>query len=247
MKKDYPEQLAKDLKHLHGSDKLDLSSIRVEYPEAEKIPAAGQLRAGSAGVLGLCWPSEFEVTIEADDALDRMSRRDTYDLMAAVKEQLAETEESVFKARLSDDMERVKEDSVVGDMWYVGFQEEAVKGPEHFCLKTKKYEYRDAWQAYSYYRNGTRFYAGPPDGEEDEPKVTPGPVYYSDEQPSSSSGRGRAPAAGFDSPRSLPDYDDNDPYDVYDYDDPEDFYYDNEDLFDDYEEAEDYYYDAWGE
>ena len=83
--------------------------------------------------------------------------------------------------------------------------------------------------------------------EEDEPKVTPGPVYYSDEQPSSSSGRGRAPAAGFDSPRSLPDYDDNDPYDVYDYDDPEDFYYDNEDLFDDYEEAEDYYYDAWGE
>ena len=77
--------------------------------------------------------------------------------------------------------------------------------------------------------------------------MTPGPVYYSDEQPSSSSGRGRAPAAGFDSPRSLPDYDDNDPYDVHDYDDPEDFYYDNEDLFDDYEEAEDYYYDAWGE
>ena len=247
MKKDYPEQLSKDLKHLHGSDKLDLSSIRVEYPEAEKIPAAEQLRAGSAGVLGLCWPSEFEVTIEADDALDRMSRRDTYDLMAAVKEQLAETEESVFKARLSDDMERVKEDSVVGDMWYVGFQEEAVKGPEHFCLKTKKYEYRDAWQAYSYYRNGTRFYAGPPDGEEDEPKVTPGPVYYADEHPSSSSGASPGPAAGRSVPRSLPDYDDNDPYDVYDYDDPEDFYYDNEDLFDDYEEAEDYYYDAWGE
>ena len=247
MKKDYPEQLSKDLKHLHGSDKLDLSSIRVEYPEAEKIPAAEQLRAGSAGVLGLCWPSEFEVTIEADDALDRMSRRDTYDLMAAVKEQLAETEESVFKARLSDDMERVKEDSVVGDMWYVGFQEEAVKGPEHFCLKTKKYEYRDAWQAYSYYQNGTRFYAGPPDGEEDEPKVTPGPVYYADEHPSSSSGASPGPAAGRSVPRSLPDYDDNDPYDVYDYDDPEDFYYDNEDLFDDYEEAEDYYYDAWGE
>ena len=247
MKKDYPEQLSKDLKHLHGSDKLDLSSIRVEYPEAEKIPAAEQLRAGSAGVLGLCWPSEFEVTIEADDALDRMSRRDTYDLMAAVKEQLAETEESVFKARLSDDMERVKEDSVVGDMWYVGFQEEAVQGPEHFCLKTKKYEYRDAWQAYSYYRNGTRFYAGPPDGEEDEPKVTPGPVYYADEHPSSSSGASPGPAAGRSVPRSLPDYDDNDPYDVYDYDDPEDFYYDNEDLFDDYEEAEDYYYDAWGE
>ena len=117
----------------------------------------------------------------------------------------------------------------------------------YFCLKTKKYEYRDAWQAYSYYKNGTRYYAGPPDDEKTEPKVTPGPVYYSDEQPSSSSGRGRAPAAGFDSPRSLPDYDDNDPYDVHDYDDPEDFYYDNEDLFDDYEEAEDYYYDAWGE
>ena len=59
------------------------------------------------------------MTIEADDALDRMSRRDIYDLMAAVQAQLAETEESVFKARLSDDMERVKEDSVVGDMWYV--------------------------------------------------------------------------------------------------------------------------------
>ena len=247
MKKDYPEQLSKDLKHLHGSDKLDLSSIRVEYPEAEKIPAAEQLRAGSAGVLGLCWPSEFEVTIEADDALDRMSRRDTYDLMAAVKEQLAETEEEVFRAKLSDEMERMKEDDVVGDMWYVGFQEEAVKGPEHFCLKTKKYEYRDAGQAYSYYKNGTRYYAGPPDDEKTEPKVTPGPVYYADEHPSSSSGASPGPAAGRSVPRSLPDYDDNDPYDVYDYDDPEDFYYDNEDLFDDYEEAEDYYYDAWGE
>ena len=146
-----------------------------------------------------------------------------------------------------NDMERVKEDSVVGDMWYVGFQEEAVKGPEHFCLKTKKYEYRDAWQAYSYYKNGTRYYAGPPDDEKTEPKVTPGPVYYADEHPSSSSGASPGPAAGRSVPRSLPDYDDNDPYDVYDYDDPEDFYYDNEDLFDDYEEAEDYYYDAWGE
>lgn len=34
-------------------------------------------------------------------------------------------------------------------------------------------------------------------------------------------------------------------YDVYDYDDPEDFYYDNEDDFDSYEDAEDYYDDAW--
>jgi hypothetical protein len=35
----------------------------------------------------------------------------------------------------------------------------------------------------------------------------------------------------------------SDPYDVYDYDDPEDFYYDNEDDFDGYEDAEDYFYD----
>jgi hypothetical protein len=44
----------------------------------------------------------------------------------------------------------------------------------------------------------------------------------------------------------TPSYDD-DPYNVYDYDDPEDFYYDNEDDFEDYEDAEDYYYDAKGE
>ena len=37
----------------------------------------------------------------------------------------------------------------------------------------------------------------------------------------------------------------NDPYDVYDYDDPEDFYYDHEDEFEDYEDAEDYYDEAW--
>ena len=35
----------------------------------------------------------------------------------------------------------------------------------------------------------------------------------------------------------------DDPYDVYDYDDPEDFYYDNYDEFFDYEDAEDYFYD----
>ena len=33
----------------------------------------------------------------------------------------------------------------------------------------------------------------------------------------------------------------DDPYNVYDYSDPEDFYYDNYDDFWDYEEAEDYY------
>lgn len=36
-----------------------------------------------------------------------------------------------------------------------------------------------------------------------------------------------------------------DPYDVYDYWDPEDFYYDWEEDFDGYEDAEDYWYDAW--
>lgn len=40
-------------------------------------------------------------------------------------------------------------------------------------------------------------------------------------------------------------YVDDDPYDVYDYWDPEDFYEDNYDDFYDYEDAEDYYYEAW--
>lgn len=35
-----------------------------------------------------------------------------------------------------------------------------------------------------------------------------------------------------------------DDYDVYDYDDPEDFYYDHEDEFEDYEDAEDYWDEA---
>ncbi|MDD6441944.1 MAG: hypothetical protein PUG71_07545 [bacterium] len=39
----------------------------------------------------------------------------------------------------------------------------------------------------------------------------------------------------------------DDPYDVYDYSDPEDFYYDNYDDFYDYEDAEDYYDEAWDE
>lgn len=37
----------------------------------------------------------------------------------------------------------------------------------------------------------------------------------------------------------------SDPYDVYDYDDPEEFYDYNYDDFYDYDEAEEYYYDAW--
>ena len=44
-----------------------------------------------------------------------------------------------------------------------------------------------------------------------------------------------------------PAYTCDDLYDVYDYDDPEDFYYDNEDEFDGYEDAEDYWEDAWNE
>lgn len=38
-----------------------------------------------------------------------------------------------------------------------------------------------------------------------------------------------------------------DPYDVYEYSDAEDFYYDHEDDFWDYYDAEDYYDDAWAE
>lgn len=52
------------------------------------------------------------------------------------------------------------------------------------------------------------------------------------------SSKGQTPA-----PTSGPKRDDF--YNVYDYDDPEDFYYDNEDDFDSYENAEDYYDEAW--
>lgn len=52
------------------------------------------------------------------------------------------------------------------------------------------------------------------------------------------SSKGQTPA-----PTSGPKRDDF--YNVYDYDDPEDFYYDNEDDFDSYEDAEDYYDEAW--
>ena len=41
-------------------------------------------------------------------------------------------------------------------------------------------------------------------------------------------------------------YKKSDPYDVYDYTDPEDFYFDWEDDFEDFEDAEDYWDDAWG-
>lgn len=54
------------------------------------------------------------------------------------------------------------------------------------------------------------------------------------------SGKNPTPA-----PTAKPKQDDF--YDVYDYDDPEDFYYDNEDDFDSYEDAEDYYDEEWDE
>ena len=54
------------------------------------------------------------------------------------------------------------------------------------------------------------------------------------------SGKNQTPA-----PTEKPKQDDF--YDVYDYDDPDDFYYDNEDDFDSYEDAEDYYDEAWDE
>lgn len=41
------------------------------------------------------------------------------------------------------------------------------------------------------------------------------------------------------------EYDEDDRYNVYDYDDPEDFYDDNYDDFESYEDAEDYYNEAW--
>lgn len=52
----------------------------------------------------------------------------------------------------------------------------------------------------------------------------------------------KAGAGGYcDRHREIAD----DPYDVYEYDDPEDFYYDWADDFWDYEDAEDYWEDAW--
>ncbi len=73
----------------------------------------------------------------------------------------------------------------------------------------------------------------------------------SSENQSGSSGSGGRVLNGSSSSNSKTDSnldDDNqkeDQYNVYDYDDPEEFYYDNYDDFDGYEDAETYWDDAW--
>jgi hypothetical protein len=71
-------------------------------------------------------------------------------------------------------------------------------------------------------------------------------AYPSSKPESYSSAKSNSSSKSKNSYSYTPSYND-DPYNVYDYDDPEDFYYDNEDDFEDYEDAEDYYYDAKGE
>lgn len=73
------------------------------------------------------------------------------------------------------------------------------------------------------------------DSEAAKVKLSPSP------SPSPSPRRGYTPYHGYD----YPD-DEEDEYDVGDYTDPEDFYYDHEDDFYDYEDAEEYFYEYGG-
>ncbi len=72
---------------------------------------------------------------------------------------------------------------------------------------------------------------------------------YTESSSSSSGSSGSSSSKSYNnhSGYTYTPFSDDDPYNVYDYDDPEDFYYDNEDDFEDYEDAEDYYYEANGE
>ena len=59
---------------------------------------------------------------------------------------------------------------------------------------------------------------------------------------SASGCRNKADASGY---CAAHHYKAGDPFDVYNYDHPDDFYYDRRDDFLDYEDAEEYWYDAW--
>lgn len=76
------------------------------------------------------------------------------------------------------------------------------------------------------------------------------PLYYSGGGSNSSETKNNKETTKkypYSAPSSNSNISYDDDYDVYDYDDPEDFYYDWEDDFDGYEDAEEYWYDAWDE
>lgn len=97
-------------------------------------------------------------------------------------------------------------------------------------------------------KDGKHFYDFNQWGDDIEVRIDGEVVYETrpkpvEKNPSTDKSYSSKKSAGKKSTSKYPD----DPFDVYDYSDPEDFYYDNWDDFYEYEEAEDYYNEAWNE
>lgn len=104
------------------------------------------------------------------------------------------------------------------------------------------------WNAIRIKKDGKHFYDFNQWGDDIEARIDGEVVYETRPKPvkKNSSTDKSYSSKKSTSKKSTSRYPD-DPYDVYDYSDPEDFYYDNWDDFYEYEEAEDYYNEAWNE
>lgn len=178
------------------------------------------------------WEDSVTVTITTDNAFDlRKKDREKYQFLKdahseseravadLVRNEVPDYDESLYNLLSSS-----REDNCYGKMVF-HFQTVVL------YLKTPDNTYETLGNVLNYYAlNGKDHFVNTPTPKS-SPKPTRGPGLHR-----SSSGSSYSSDDIYD-----------DPYDVYDYDNEEDFYLDNMDDFDDYDDAADYYDEVMGE
>ena len=171
--------------------------------------------------------SRYYVTVHVSDEFDRVGENDQFEYLEEVKDLAREAERTVLKEYLPDyaGFSGSHQYPDVFGMHRMDYNEE-----DEYFVKTSKNLYQCAKYLDNYFIKNDEEVFTPKFWEiyhRQNPTLTPIPTPYA-----------RKPASG----KSKDKYKSSaDPYDVDQYDDPEDFWEENEDDFDDFEDAWDYW------
>ena len=191
-----------------------------EYVKDIRVSASSVLI--STPIWSHCWQDSVVVTIYAEDAFDQLMDNTQYEYLC----QFEEKGSSAISENVRQHMEGYQE--ARREFTYASYQYQGihyqVDEDYHFIVKTSENTYEYAHNVRDYFLlNGRDHYT-----QKFREK-------YRKEQEKKNPRKEKntyLPSGKFDY---------GDPYNVQEYDDPEDFYEDHEDEFEDYEEADDYY------
>ncbi len=219
-------------------ENLPKGSKRFEYYEDAQVSAYAVWN-GKGEII-----DNIDVTIFADNKFDSISDRMKYEWLKWVYKEYGKRIKRVYDEKMKEYKRLLYYFSPRITLENAGKRSIIYTKIESYIIKTDENTYEWAGSIQDYYvLNGKDHFLKDKKSRWYNPPVTPTPTRRpssSSNSSGNSSGNSFGNSSGKSSGKGF-DY-----YDTYEYDDPEDFWYDYEDEFEDYEDAEDYWEEYHG-